>query len=147
MVFSKVWQVAMDRTMYKIINYLPTAVVTANHPLFSIAPRSDEWWSEIVLRTFTERDWTEIFRMRKETFTYLCQQLSRVLRRKDTRLRNAISVEKRVVVTLWCLATPYEYRTIVHLFGIARSTVSEIVQETCKLLVLTLSQVHSFSNW
>ena len=28
MVFSKVWQVAMDRTMYKIINYLPAAVVT-----------------------------------------------------------------------------------------------------------------------
>ena len=55
---------------YKIINYLPAAVITTNHPLRSIAPRSDEWWSEIVLRTFTERDCIEIFRMRKEMFTY-----------------------------------------------------------------------------
>ena len=43
-----------------------------------------------------------------------------------------------MAVTLWCLATPCEYRTIAPLFGIARSTVSDIVQETCKLLVLTL---------
>lgn len=83
------------------------------------------------MRTFTERDWIENFRMRKATFIYLCQQLSVSLRKQDTVLRKAISVEKRVAVTLWCLATPCEYRTIAHLFGIARSTVCEIVHETC----------------
>ena len=41
-------------------------------------------------------------------------------------------------MTLWCLATPCEYRTISHLFGIVRSTVCEIVQETCQLIVKTL---------
>ena len=91
-----------------------------------------------MLRTFKERDWIENFRMRKATFIYLCQQLSTSLRRQDTVLRKAISVEKRVAVTLWCLATPCEYRTIAHLFGIARSSVCEIVQETCALIVSTL---------
>ena len=47
-------------------------------------------------------------------------------------------MEKRLAVTLWCLATPSEYRTIAHLFGIARSTVCEIVQETCTVIVRTL---------
>ena len=43
-----------------------------------------------------------------------------------------------MAVTLWCLATPCEYRTIGHLFGIARSTVCEIVQETCTTIVRSL---------
>lgn len=52
--------------------------------------------------------------------------------------RKAISVKKRVAVTLWCLATPCEYRTIAHLFGITRLTVCEIVQQTCTLIVATM---------
>ena len=50
-------------------------------------------------------------------------------------LRKALSVERRAAVTLWCLATPTEYWTIAHLFGIARSTVCEIVYETCHCIV------------
>ena len=53
-------------------------------------------------------------------------------------MRKAISVEQRLAVTLWCLATPCEYRTIAHPFGIARSTVCEVVQETCTIIVQTL---------
>ena len=53
-------------------------------------------------------------------------------------MRKAISVERRLAVTLWFLATPCEYRTIAHLFGIARSTVCEIVQETCNAIVKVL---------
>ena len=48
---------------------------------------------------------------------------------------NLLSVEQQVAVTLWCSATPTEYRTIAHLFGIARSTVREIVHETCHCIV------------
>ena len=53
-------------------------------------------------------------------------------------MQKAIAVEQRVAMTLWFLATPCEYRTIAHLFGIARSTVCEIVQETCELIVRAL---------
>ena len=70
--------------------------------------------------------------MSKETFTYLCEQLSNRLSRQDTVIR---TVKQRVAVTLWFLATPAEYRTIAHIFGIARSTVCEIVHETCKAIV------------
>ena len=86
---------------------------------------SGRWWSHIASRTFTEHDWIENFRVSKQTFTYLCQQQS-TLQRQDTTMRKAITVEQRLAVTIWFLATPCEYRTIAHLFGIARSTVCEI---------------------
>ena len=56
--------------------------------------------------------------MNRETFVYICCQLRSRIQRVNTRMRQAISVEKRLAVTLWCLATPAEYRTIGHLFGI-----------------------------
>lgn len=49
-----------------------------------------------------------------------------------------MSVEKRVAITLWCLATPCEYRTVSHLFSVAWSTVCSIVQDTCRAIVRQL---------
>ena len=50
-------------------------------------------------------------------------------------LRKSLSVKRRVAITLWCLATPTEYWTIAHLFGIVHLTVCEIVCETCHCIV------------
>ena len=40
------------------------------------------------------------------------------------------------------LATPCEYRTVAHLFGVACSTVCEIVQDTCRAIVRTLLETY-----
>ena len=44
-------------------------------------PRSVNWWENIVLKTFTSQDWLENFRMHKNTFIYLCNQLKLDLQR------------------------------------------------------------------
>ena len=49
-----------------------------------------------------------------------------------TQLRAPISVEQRVAITIWKLATTVEYRTLSALFGVGRSTVGAIVVETCQ---------------
>ena len=103
--------------------------------------RSSYWWDYIVLKTFTTTDWMENFRISRETYQYLCQKLQQVISHEDTILRKAISVEKRVAITLWCLATCSEYRTITHLFGLARSTVCVIVHDTCKAIVSVLQKL------
>lgn len=100
--------------------------------------RSSTWWNTIVLGTFGEREWVENFRMRKETFMYLCNQVRPFIFRMNTRLRKAVIVERRVGITLWCLATPCEYRSVAHLFGVHRSTVCIIVHETCQAILHTL---------
>lgn len=88
-----------------------------------------------MLQTFTEQDWIENFRLSRSTFHMLCEKLKPFLKRQDTQLRQCICVEHRVAITLWTLATCSEYRTIGHLFGVARSTVCVIVHETCKVIV------------
>ena len=95
-----------------------------------------------MLETFGPHDWIENVRMRKETFIYLCNAICHVIVQRNTRFRQAISVEKRVAITLWCLATPCEYRTLAHLFGVVRSTVCTIVHETCEAIILTLMETY-----
>ena len=94
------------------------------------------------MRTFTPIDWIENFRVSKDTFYYLCQELRYVIGRQDTQLRKAVSVEQRVAITLWCLATCSEYRTIGHLFGLARSTVCRILHDTCNAIVSKMQRMY-----
>ena len=96
------------------------------------------FWEHIVLVTFTPENWMENFRMNRETFEYLCAQLRPHIQRQNTRLRTPISVEHRLAITLWCLSTCSEYRTIGHLFGVARCTVCVIVHDTCTAIVSVL---------
>ena len=53
-------------------------------------------------------------------------------------MRRAISVEHRVAITLWRLATNIDLRTLGHLFGVGKSTCCVIVQETCLAIKETL---------
>ena len=105
-------------------------------------PRSSHWWEDVVLRNFGVRDWLENFRVSQETFHYLCQQLKPLIEKQSTVMRRPISVERRVAITLWILTTPSEYRSVAHLFGIARCTVCVIVRETCKAIVKKLAPLY-----
>lgn len=49
-------------------------------------------------------------------------------------VRDPVSVEKRVAVTIYKLATNLEYRSLSNLFGIGVSTVCSIVVETCRVI-------------
>ena len=65
------------------------------------------------MASFNNRDWIENFRMQKSTFMYICNLLRPHIQKKDTIMRCAITVEKRVAVTLWRLATNVEYLLLV----------------------------------
>ena len=58
------------------------------------------------------------------------------IQRNDTNLRFSISVGERVAISIWKLSTNIEYRTLSELFGIGRSTVCEIVHDTCQHIVI-----------
>ena len=100
--------------------------------------RSGHWWDRIVNDSFTAQDWLDNFRVSRSTFLYLCNKLKPSISKQDTIMRKAIPTEKRVALTLWFLATGSEYRTIGHLFGVAKSTVCMITKEVCSCVVTEL---------
>ena len=76
--------------------------------------------------------------MTERTFRILCNELRPYIQKQCTVLREPISVERRVAVTVWKLATNVEYRTLSNLFGIGLSTVAVIVVETCQAISANL---------
>lgn len=100
--------------------------------------RSDDWWRQVQAGVYGDGWWRKNLRMTKDTFPMVCNELRPHIERTVTTFRQPISVETRVAVTIWKLATNVEYRTIAELFGIGQSTVGEIVLETCEFIAMFL---------
>ncbi|XP_050815739.1 ADP-ribosylation factor-like protein 13B isoform X3 [Gopherus flavomarginatus] len=71
---------------------------------------STDWWDRIVLQVWDDSQWLQNFCMRKGTVMDLCDLLSPALKRKNTKMRAALTVHKRMAISLWKLATPDSYR-------------------------------------
>ena len=97
-------------------------------------PRSTECWKGVTSGLYGDMWWRQNLRMSHETFSMLCNELRPHLQRETTRFCEPLSVETRVAVTVWRLATNIKYRTIAALFGFGRSTVCEVVIDTCKVI-------------
>lgn len=84
---------------------------------------------------WSNRMWIEHLRMTKETFNFICNELWARLRKKHTRFRRPISVEARVAMALWRLASGIDYRSIGQLFGVGRSTCCKITHDVCQAIL------------
>uniref|UniRef100_A0A452IVZ0 DDE Tnp4 domain-containing protein n=1 Tax=Gopherus agassizii TaxID=38772 RepID=A0A452IVZ0_9SAUR len=78
--------------------------------------------------------WLQNFWMRKATFMGLCAELAPTLRHKDMRLRAALSVEKRVAIAVWKMATLDNYRSVANQFGVGKSTVGIVLMQVCRAI-------------
>ena len=73
--------------------------------LFWVRPgRCNEWWDNFITQRVTAEEWKENFRMNRETFLKLCDDLRPSLEGQATRMQMPLSVEKQVAVTLYYLA-------------------------------------------
>uniref|UniRef100_A0A8C3FIF4 DDE Tnp4 domain-containing protein n=2 Tax=Chrysemys picta bellii TaxID=8478 RepID=A0A8C3FIF4_CHRPI len=85
--------------------------------------------------------------MRKGTFMELCDLLSPALNRQNTKMRAALTVEKRVAIALWKLAMPDSYRSVGNQFGVGKSTVRAAVMQVAKAITeLLLPKVVTLGN-
>ncbi|XP_053871665.1 uncharacterized protein LOC128830052 [Malaclemys terrapin pileata] len=108
---------------------------------------STDWWDRIVLQVWDDSQWLRNFRMRKGTFRELCDLLSPALNRQNTRIRAALTVEKRVAIALWKLATPDSYRSVGNQFGVGKSTVGAAVIQVARAIKdLVISRVVTLGN-
>uniref|UniRef100_A0A182WHM4 Transposase Helix-turn-helix domain-containing protein n=1 Tax=Anopheles minimus TaxID=112268 RepID=A0A182WHM4_9DIPT len=72
--------------------------------------------------------------MGKSDFDYLVSAIGPKIKRNDTQLRRAITVEERLMITLRYLATRDEYSKLQFLFRVSKQSISQIVPEVCRCL-------------
>ncbi|XP_065426197.1 uncharacterized protein LOC101938094 isoform X1 [Chrysemys picta bellii] len=108
---------------------------------------STDWWDCIVLQVWDDSQWLRNFRLHKGTFMELCDLLSPALKHQNTRMRAALTVEKRVAIALWKLATPDRYRSVGNQFGVGKSTLgAAVIQVANAIKELLISRVVSLGN-
>ncbi|KAG1676485.1 Protein ALP1-like [Nymphon striatum] len=93
--------------------------------------RSQVFWNLIANRAWGDDQWTENFRMSKQTFNIVCNILRPKIERQKTNMRDELSVELRVATLLLVLGSTSEYRFTAHLLGISISSVCQITRELC----------------
>ena len=71
--------------------------------------------------------WKNEFRMLPSRFVFIVNLVEADLRKEDTYFRKTIRIQKRVACDLWSLSTGNSYRVASKVFGVVRSTLSQIV--------------------
>ena len=87
-------------------------------------------------------EYKENFRMKKESFQQLCDELRPFLEKKDTIMRKAVDAETQVALTLYYLSDEGRLRKTANAFGLALSTVSEIVRNVTRGIVTKLGRMY-----
>ena len=64
--------------------------------------------------------------MGKTSFYKLCNELRTYFTKQSTNMRQVVSVEEQVAMTLYCLADEGRCRKVGNAFGVARTTVSHV---------------------
>ena len=98
-----------------------------------VKDKSKDFFERIVC-CWSDDDFKDNLQLSRVTFVYLCSKLAPRLQKLHC-VREPLSVELRVAVTLWRLGTNAEYRSIGHLFGVGLSTVFVAVREVCVAIV------------
>ncbi|XP_057776207.1 protein ALP1-like [Salvia miltiorrhiza] len=96
--------------------------------------RSKDWWEQCNSPEFPDEEFKKAFRMGKETFDFICNELSSVVSKENTMLRDAVPVRQRVAVCVWRLATGEPLRLVSKKFGLGISTCHKLVLEVCSAI-------------
>ncbi len=98
----------------------------------------------MVEQTYNDELWYANFRVTKGTFRFLLDSISEEIYHPDTVMCSSISIQRRLALTLYFLASTAEYRTIATLFVVSRSFVCICVKDVCRAITKCLSKVISF---
>lgn len=101
---------------------------------FWAKPRSDEDWQQ--MQRGDDEDFKESLRVSRRAFGQICERLRDKIKPKPNfiSIRIPTSVEKKVALTLFKLASVCEYRVVGLVFGIHKTTVQKIFFEVVRAI-------------
>ena len=96
-----------------------------------VKPRSTCWFDEYLFHIYTPDMFYDILRMRRRTFDRLVHDLRPYIAGQHTHWREPITVEKKVVVTLFKLMHGVSIPLVADKAALGKSTVSDILRQVC----------------
>ena len=75
------------------------------------------------------------FRISRDLFDWILNEFGGALQKEESIMQKTVCPAKRLAISLYILATTAEYRTIVKLFGISRSSVCIIFDKVMNIIV------------
>ena len=78
---------------------------------------------------------TKIFRVTRDTFQFILNEIECEITRRNSPMRQAITVRCRLAIMLYYLSSTAEYRTIENLFGVSISFVRSCIKEVSTVIV------------
>ncbi|KAL1557299.1 protein ALP1-like [Salvia divinorum] len=123
-----------DKTAVTSDKSAATAAAAGPQRRLWVRNRSKDWWEQCNSPEFPDEEFKKAFRMGKETFDFICNELSSVVAKENTMLRDAVPVRQRVAVCVWRLATGEPLRLVSKKFGLGISTCHKLVLEVCSAI-------------
>ena len=99
-----------------------------------------------ISETHAESDYKNYYRMNEQLFIELLKKITPYLTRKDTVMRDSLSVEERLALTLRFLATGRAFEDMKFSVIISPSAISQAVIEICEALIYVLQDYMKVSR-
>jgi hypothetical protein len=99
-----------------------------------VKPRSTCWFNEYLFNIYTPEMFYDILRMRRMTFDRLVNDLRPFIEGQQTHWRQPISIEKKIVVTLYKLMHGVCIPLVADKAALGKSTVHEILRQVCSTI-------------
>ncbi|KAI5068027.1 hypothetical protein GOP47_0016372 [Adiantum capillus-veneris] len=71
-------------------------------------------------------------RISRETFEYLCKMVAPQMKKQNTNMRDAITLDRRVALAVHRLASGANVEVLADMYGVARSTATSIILDFCR---------------
>lgn len=137
-------QVALLSAVFMLLLHRERAEVRRRSRRFWVLPRQTVEWYDLFMNVTDQHAqgirYHTALRMSRDTFVWICEALREPMTRMDTRMRDAIPVERAVAVALFRLATGCRCYDASEKFGVGPGTVSEILHRFCVAAVSQLLQ-------
>uniref|UniRef100_A0A182RXW8 Transposase Helix-turn-helix domain-containing protein n=1 Tax=Anopheles funestus TaxID=62324 RepID=A0A182RXW8_ANOFN len=97
-----------------------------------------------LLSTLMEEEYVgatlNFLRMNKTDFDLLLCRVESSITKRDTNMRQAITAQERLLITLRYLATGESYTSLQYLFRVSKRSIGRFVPEVCRAIIHSLRE-------
>ena len=104
--------------------------------------RASTWWDNLINGQTLQEEWKKNLRMTKDDFIHLVDQLRMDIQSDENAVREALSPEKKVAMTLYYLKDQGSYLMTCNAFGVGKSTLSYVLKDVCKAINLRVGPTY-----